>query len=104
MVQAVADFLREACSNLTPARAREAAEAAAAHGIMTAARLQLVWGEAPAGGVDMLKEQLSLGDHDAREVSVALARRAEEEARQRAERAEEEAKQQAERAEEEAAL
>jgi len=87
MVRGVADFLRSLCGDLTPARARDAAEAAAAHGITSAARLQTAWGEAPAGGLGMLKEQLSLGEHDAREVSVALAQRAEEEARQRVERA-----------------
>mmetsp|Transcript_3836 Transcript_3836/g.13217 ORF Transcript_3836/g.13217 Transcript_3836/m.13217 type:complete len:181 (-) Transcript_3836:83-625(-) len=91
MVQAVADFIRGLCSNLTRARAREAAEVAAGHGTMSAERLQLLWGEAAEArdaedaGVTLLQKQLGLGRHDARVVGRGLTRRAEEEAKQQAE-------------------
>jgi len=90
MVQALADFIHGLCGNLTRARAREAAEVAASHGTMSAERLQLLWGAATAAGgaedagVALLQTQLGLGEHDAREVGLGLARRAEEEARVKA--------------------
>eukprot|EP00608_Synchroma_pusillum_P001740 CAMPEP_0198430166 /NCGR_PEP_ID=MMETSP1452-20131203/11984_1 /TAXON_ID=1181717 /ORGANISM="Synchroma pusillum, Strain CCMP3072" /LENGTH=60 /DNA_ID=CAMNT_0044150597 /DNA_START=8 /DNA_END=187 /DNA_ORIENTATION=- len=48
---------------------------------MSAARLQLVWGEAgdEAPGAALLVEQLGLSQHDAREVARVLAQRAEAE-------------------------
>jgi len=86
MVQAMADFLRELCGNLTPARAREAAASAPAHAVVSASRLQRQWEEAviadgEATGLELVAAQLGLGQHDAREVAEGLSRRAKEEAK-----------------------
>jgi len=78
----MADLLRGACCNLTPARAREAAEAAAAHGVKSVGRLQRRWEEAAAGrssedgtaaGVQLLVDQLGLEVDDAQDVACGLA-------------------------------